>query len=310
MALSDPKPGRTVRRFSALLLVLFVLSLGLTTISLLRPSAVVGDTLAHPAPHRQAPLVGPVAPGTVRLPVAWDDLGPRLVAAGGIDVARFVEQYARAGAPLTAEQQSLLAQASDAPITVEGATSTFLLNFFWAFGLTNRNRVLHEGPMMQGGVEQVGGFASTGGWTLGARSPTELYASADLVSLTADQQARLERVAANVYRPCCDNPTLFPDCNHGMAMLGLLEVLAASGATDEEMFSAAREVNAVWFPRQSEAVATYVRAETGQSYTQVAPHLVTGRELFSASGFRAVQQYLLDNELLPQSPTQEDNCGI
>lgn len=301
----------TLRRSSAFLLVLFVLSLGLTILSLLRPAAMAqGDTLFHTAPHRQTPLVGPVAPGIVRLPVTWNDIGPRLVAAGGIDVERFVEQYARAGAPLTAEQEQLLRQPSDAPITVEGATSTFLLNFFWAFGLTNNNRVLHEGPMMQGGIEQVGGFASTGGWSLGARSPTELYGSADLVSLTADQQLRLERVAATVYRPCCDNPTLFPDCNHGMAMLGLLEVLAASGATEEAMFSAAREINAVWFPRQTAAVATYVSAETGQGFTRVAPHLVTGRELFSASGFRAVQQYLVDNALLPQSPTQGENCGI
>ena len=51
-----------------------------------------------------------------------------------------------------------------------------------------------------------------------------------------------ERAAPFVYRPCCDNATHFPDCNHGMAMLGLLELMAAQGASEEEMFAAARDV--------------------------------------------------------------------
>jgi hypothetical protein len=48
----------------------------------------------------------------------------------------------------------------------------------------------------------------------------------DLIPLTAEQQALVEEVAAEIYRPCCNNSTLFPDCNHGMAMLGFLELLA------------------------------------------------------------------------------------
>ena len=30
------------------------------------------------------------------------------------------------------------------------------------------------------------------------------------------------KIAKGIYRPCCNNSTYFPDCNHGMAMLGLL----------------------------------------------------------------------------------------
>jgi hypothetical protein len=47
------------------------------------------------------------------------------------------------------------------------------------------------------------------------------------------QQKRLEEVTIGVFRPCCDNPHAFPDCNHGMAMLGLLELMARDASVDE-----------------------------------------------------------------------------
>src|SRR5512136_2172416 len=110
---------------------------------------------------------------------------------------------------------------------------------------------------------QIGGFASTGGWTLGTKSPEALYASTTMIVLTPEQQARLEEVAARVYRPCCNNPTHFPDCNHGMAMLGLLELMAGQGATTDEMYTAAKYVNAFWFPQQTLELATYFKATKG-----------------------------------------------
>ena len=70
-------------------------------------------------------------------------------------------------------------------------------------------------------------FSSTGGWTLAAKPITELYASLDLIPLTAEEQKMVEEVAAAVYRSCCNNSTFFPDCNHSMAMLGLLELMAS-----------------------------------------------------------------------------------
>ena len=37
----------------------------------------------------------------------------------------------------------------------------------------------------------------------------------------------VEEIAGNIYRPCCGNSTAFPDCNHGMAMLGLIELMVS-----------------------------------------------------------------------------------
>lgn len=45
---------------------------------------------------------------------------------------------------------------------------------------------------------------------------------------------KVEEVAAAVYRPCCNNHTPFPGCNHGMAMLGLLELMAPQRASADE----------------------------------------------------------------------------
>ncbi len=195
------------------------------------------------------------------LTVSLGDLGPRLVAAGAIDAQRFAQVYRDAGQPLTAAQQAALAQNSSAPIVINRENAYFLLNFFWAVGLTNQNAILTEGPMMARGNDQVGNFASTGGWTLGTKPATELYASLPLIALTPAQQARLGEVAGAVYRPCCDNPTSFPDCNHGMAMPGLLELMAAHDATVDEMFVAAKYVNAFWFPQQAFELATFFQAQ-------------------------------------------------
>jgi len=43
--------------------------------------------------------------------------------------------------------------------------------------------------MMARGKTQIGNFASTGGWTIGAKKPTELYASTLIIPLTEEQQA-------------------------------------------------------------------------------------------------------------------------
>ena len=122
------------------------------------------------------------------------------------------------------------------------------LNLLWAFGLANKNRVLEEGPMMDpryGGAER---FASTGGWTAGTGDPMSHYSRHSFVTLTAEEQALAEKVAKDTFRPCCKNSAYFPDCNHGMAMLGLLEILAADGADEATLYAAALKANQQWFP--------------------------------------------------------------
>lgn len=131
----------------------------------------------------------------------------------------------------------------------------------------------------------------------------------DLIPLTPEQQARVEEAAAAVYRPCCGNPTLFPDCNHGMAMLGLLELMASEDASVDEMFAAAKYVNAYWFPQQALETAIYLKAIKNTEFAQADARLVTGNELFSGSGAGQVHALLQSDGLLPSAPGSGGSCG-
>ncbi|HEX6270445.1 MAG TPA: hypothetical protein VFZ43_09430, partial [Anaerolineales bacterium] len=213
------------------------------------------------------------------------------------------------GEPLTVAEIEMLTQGSEEQIFITAENAHFLLNFFWAVGLVNQNPILTEGPMVKNSNGQIERFASTGGWTLATKSIAELYASMDLISLTADQQARLEEVAAAVYRPCCNNPTLFPDCNHGMAMLGLLELMASQDASMDEMFEAAKYVNAYWFPQQTLETAIYLKVDQNIDFADADARLVVGRDFSSASGAQMVHQSLEDLGLLKQTPGQGSSCA-
>ena len=164
--------------------------------------------------------------------------------------------------------------------------------------------------MMRNGKEGVVNFASTGGWTISVKPIDELYASTPIISLTEEQQKRLEEVAQGVYRPCCDNPTHLPDCNHGMAMLGLLELMAFQGASIDEMFQAAKYINAFWFPQQTLEVAVAFKAAENLDFEQTDARLVVGQSMSSGSGFKAVHQWLAQNGILEQSPQVGGSCGV
>lgn len=242
------------------------------------------------------------------LPVSYGDLGPRLIESGVIDYDAFAAIYTNSGNPLSEVQIEILNRGSDEQIVITARNAHFLLNYFWAVGLANKNPILTNGPIVQNSGGQIGRFASTGGWTLARKPVTELYADLDLLPLTAEQQRRVEEVAAAVYRPCCNNPTLFPDCNHGMAMLGLLELMASQGASTDQMFEAAKYVNAFWFPQQNLETALYLKANQNVNFVDADARLVTDAGFSSGSGFAATHQQLQTSGLLPQASSQGGSC--
>jgi len=243
-----------------------------------------------------------------QLPAKFGNIGPELVAAGVIDYNAFVSLYEQNGQPLSDEQRAILTQGSDQPVVISRQNAYFLLNLFWAFGLANTNPILTDGPITQYGQGDVTRFASTGGWGLGTKPVNELFASTPIVTLTADQQALVEKVAGTIYRPCCSNPTLFPDCNHGMAMLGMLELMAAQGASEDEMLEAAKYINAFWFPQQAFETALYLKYSQ-DIFSAADPRLVIGEQLFSGSGFASVHQWLASNGKLEQAPGGASGCS-
>src|SRR3989344_340741 len=191
------------------------------------------------------------------LPVKWGDLGVKMISVGVIDPEKFEALYAGRGG-LSESSKRLLYEDGNGSLEINQANSGEILNLLWALGLGNRNNILIYGPMTTydgkspASVEEMlakaSGFASTGGWTLAKGHAMEHYARHPFVILNEEQQELVERVSKNVYRPCCSNSTYFPDCNHGMAMLGLLELMASQGSSEKEMYDFAEKVNAVWFP--------------------------------------------------------------
>jgi hypothetical protein len=316
---SLPTPVNQRQRYIVLALTIF--ALGVLTGYLVRGPAiaVTGAPYAEDAAVALHPgdedslvrLIDQVNPpeGYI-LPAVFGDAGPQMLAAGAIDYDQFARVYDQAGQPLTAVQQAILTQGSDDYIHIDQDNAYFLLNFFWALGLVNDNPLLTSGPLVQNSDGRIERYAATGGWTIGQKPPAELYASAAILHLNHEQQERLEEVANNVYRPCCNNHTAFADCNHGMALLGLLQLMAAQDATVEEMFDAAKYINAFWFPQQTLQIATFFQLAQDLSFTDVEARLLVGSQISSAAGYRNVQQWLAANDGLQQEPGAGSSCGV
>ncbi len=272
-----------------------VLSLGLLVFTqifdvhfrLKPPFAYLKDARASVTPWESDSLLAEaVRPSDgMTLPVRWDDLGKQMVEAGVIDADKFESLYAGRGG--LGDEQELLSGAGNGNLTINAQNSGVVLNLLWAFGLANKNAILDEGPMQDPRYGGPGRFASTGGWTLARGNAMEHYSKHAFVTLTQGQQELVERVSREIYRPCCGNSTYFPDCNHGMAMLGLLELMASQGASEEEMYRVALQVNSYWFPDAYLTVAKYLR-ERGEDWNDMNPRTVLGSAYSSASGYKQV----------------------
>ena len=226
----------------------------------------------------------------------YGNMGYKLVENGVIDFELFSEIYRRSGQPLSEDQLKVFSKEGlNEPIVINAENAYFLLNLFWAFGLANENPILTEGQITQYGAGRIGDFASTGGWTIAAKPLEEIYAKLSLAPLNEAQQARLQKVAENTYRPCCGNSTAFPDCNHGMALLGVLALLAASDASEDELFEAAKYFSAYWFPSQAYDVATFFMATEGTEFADIDPALFVSEQLFSGRGWSQVRGWLDQN---------------
>ncbi|MBI2042553.1 MAG: hypothetical protein HYT21_02305 [Candidatus Nealsonbacteria bacterium] len=273
--------------------------------------ASVSDPPAPSAPANHEDIlaqINPVEGYTVN--ATYGDIGPQLITAGAIDFEKMKALYEQSGKPLTDEQITILTEGSNEKIKISPENSYFLLNFLWAMGITNKNRILDEGPIMKYGEDQVGRFASTGGWTLGTAPSTEFFSKYSIVTLSEEQQAILEDFAFNSYRPCCNNPTGFPDCNHGAAALALGEIMASQGATSEEIFEAFKYFNSFWFPQTYFDIATYFQAKEGKNWAEAPGRVVAGKEYSTPQGWQATRRWLTENGLLEETPEGGGTCGV
>lgn len=243
-------------------------------------------------------------PQRVEVSVSLGDLGDQLVKAGVIDKDKFLTLYS-GNKDLESEAVRILSKTMTSPLIITQNNSGLLLNFFWALGLANKNDILEAGPMTD---KQYGGdagrFASTGGWTLAKGSAMDHYSRHSLVPLTPEQQKLVETVAKNIYRPCCNNSTYFPDCNHGMAMLGFLELMASQGASEKEMYQAALRINSYWFPDTYLTIAKFLK-DKGINWSNVNPRELLGYSFSSAAGYKNIL-----SQTTPPAQNSGGSCGI
>ncbi len=240
----------------------------------------------------------------VTLPLSWGVMGQNLIKAGVIRGADFKALYSDRNA-FTEEDQRLLFGTTTEKLVITRDNAGILLNLFWALGLAQKNPILEKGEMMDPKYGGAQNFASTAGWTLAQGNAMDHYSYHTFFTLTADQQALVEKVSRGIYRPCCGNSVHFPDCNHGMAMLGLLELLVSQGATEQDMWNTALAVNSYWFPDTYVTIAMYMKNK-GVEWTNVKSQEMLGVNYSSSLGYAKISAQVIQ----PQQQRGANGCGV
>jgi hypothetical protein len=260
-----------------------------------------GRTLFDEAAASVLPTTG------FRSRIALQDSVLKLVAEGVIDAERFASVYeSRGGLPV--ELSYILIWPSHLPIHLTGENAGYYVNLLWPVGLANYMSTNKTSPVNGGSLFN---FASTAGWTLGNEENGGAYFNRfRIVDLTPEQEALVTRVAKSTFRPCCNNSTFFQDCNHGSALLGLLQLGASQGLTEDELYGEALAFNALWFPQVYVQTALYFKVVEGVDWADVDPRTVMGARYSALGPWQATvgAQLARIPNLLPQ---QEDSasCG-
>lgn len=257
----------------------------------------------------------------VVLPVTWGDLGVRLVESGAIDAEKFKAIYESRG-QFTEEEKQLLLGQNNGKLKITKENSGYILNLLWALGLANSNPILDSGEMVNPTYGGAGNFASTGGWTIAVGNAMNHYSKHALITLTSEQQALVDKVSRNIYRPCCGNSTHFPDCNHGMAMLGFLELLASQGVSEKDMYNTALTLNSYWFPSTYMTILEYMKMK-GITWSETTPQEILGANYSSGQGFAKISSQVPQSvqnsgggcgvdsgETVVPAPKQQSGCGV
>lgn len=213
--------------------------------------------------------------------IAFKDSIQKLIAAGVIGP----EKFRASSKELPAWVERLLLAPSDDPIVFSQETARYLVNLLWPIGLSNRAAFNENSPI---NTLSIPSFASTGGWTLGRQQNGYVYFNqVEAVRMTAHQQAMVLAVARATYRPCCNNSTLFQDCNHGSALLGLLELAASQGATLKGLYGLALTANSYWFPYHYPKTALYFSRFHRKSWRDIDSKPILSAAYSSGSGWES-----------------------
>ncbi len=236
--------------------------------------------------------------------IALQDSILKLVENGVIDKDKFEALYKTQGG-LPAELKDVLSVPSQKPVLLTAANANYYINLLWPLGLSNKMVANDKSPVAG---KNVNNFASTGGWTLGKEQNGGAYFNKFvIVPLTPEQEGLVVKVAENSYRPCCNNSTFFQDCNHGSALLGLLELGASQGLSEDDLYKEALAFNSFWFPQTYIETALYFKAVKNIDWENVDPKVIMGKDYSSITGWSStVAKKVAELNLVP---TQQGGAG-
>ena len=231
----------------------------------------------------------------------------RLVEHGVIDPEKFTALYQDRGG-LPAELEHVLTQPSDAPMLLTRENAHHYVNLLWPLGLANTMSTNKDSPIAG---DSLFNFASTGGWNLGREENGGSYFNKfPIVPLAPEQEALVTKISQSTYRPCCNNSTFFQDCNHGSALLGLLQLGVSQGLTEYELYREALAFNAFWFPHNYLQTALYFKVVKNTDWEDVDPKIALGEGYSSVSGWSGtVSKAVQRAGLLPQTQGGA-GCGV
>lgn len=216
--------------------------------------------------------------------ITLGDVIPKMMQAGVIDPSKLEDLYKNDPATLQ-EIKPLLSHSSNTSLVINAKNTQWLLNLLWPLGLANKMKI-NEKSQVAG--PDVNNFASTGGWTLGrAESGGEYFNKYKILSLTEQEEQRVRTIADTIHRPCCNNSAFFQDCNHGSAMLGLVELGVKEGLSDNEIYKTALAINSFWFPQNYMETALYFEKVKGEDWEEIDPKLILSKQYSSISGWMA-----------------------
>lgn len=207
----------------------------------------------------------------------------KLIAFGGIDTEKFNSVYEAKGG-LPSDLKYVLSVASYQPIHLTHENAGVYVNLLWPLGLTNYMSINSNSPI---NGKSLFHFASTAGWKLGREKEGGLsFNKFSIVPLTQEQEELVVSIAQSSYRPCCNNSTFYQDCNHGSALLGLLELGASQGLTEDELYREALAFNSFWFPQNYTQTALYLKTMKNTDWEKVDPKMVMSKDFSSIGGWR------------------------
>ncbi len=238
-------------------------------------------------------LVNVIYPaGGFELPITWGGSVKQLIASGALNETTLIYSVLKSNETITPYEEEIMSGTYSGYVYINSSNAEFFLNVLWSIGVNDNNSIITKGPLSSYGNPYQ--YASTGGYLPLGRLK---LAGLNLINLTAAQENEVMDVSAAAFRPCCDNPAMFPDCNHGAAELALIEMMAAQGYNESQIFTVLQRFLSEYFPQNmfEEAV---IYAAHGINFSSVPANVTIGRSLFSASGQQNVAAYIQKYGLL------------